>query len=118
MASEATLDNSIILSLKDIMGEDFALLVNTYMTDARERLSALEQALTVSDFRKLQTIAHSFKGSSSNLGARHLSLLCGELESHAAAGDLATLPASVTAIGDELNRVVIALQNELLHINS
>lgn len=74
----AHLDPDVLATLRDIMGEDqFPVLVHTYLSDSEHRLA---QLLAATDARALRDAAHSFKGSSCNMGAAHLAQLCGELE--------------------------------------
>jgi HPt (histidine-containing phosphotransfer) domain-containing protein len=73
----AHLDPAVITALRDIMGEDYPLLVDTYLKDSQERLTRLLQAV---DPQAVRDGAHSFKGSSSNMGAALLAQLCCDLE--------------------------------------
>jgi len=72
------LDADVLATLRDIMGEDqFPVLVETYLSDSERRLAGL---LAATEARALRDAAHSFKGSSSNMGAMRLAELCGRLE--------------------------------------
>lgn len=74
----AHLDPDVLATLRDIMGEDqFPVLVHTYLSDSQHRLA---QLLAAVDARALRDAAHSFKGSSCNMGALYLAQLCGTLE--------------------------------------
>nr|WP_276583393.1 Hpt domain-containing protein [Pseudomonas sp. RIT-PI-S] len=59
------------------MGEDYPLLVDTYLRDSEQRLAKLVEITSAPELREA---AHSFKGSSSNMGATPLAELCGQLE--------------------------------------
>jgi len=55
-------------------------LIDLYLEDAPHRLAAIEEALTRKDQRALKQAAHCLKGSSANLGALQVALICEELE--------------------------------------
>ncbi|MFY0665872.1 MAG: Hpt domain-containing protein [Natronospirillum sp.] len=76
-----SLDLRALSELQDIMEEDFVLLIETFISDADERMKDIIGA--VGDWPKLRRAAHAFKGSSSNVGAIRLASLCRALEHHA-----------------------------------
>ncbi|EKF73576.1 two-component hybrid sensor and regulator [Alcanivorax hongdengensis A-11-3] len=104
------LDNDIISELRDIMGDDFEMLVLSFQRDGEQRLAALHKALKDNDSDVLRRQAHSFKGSSGNLGALQVSRLCMTIEQHAADGDLAPLPALVEQLESAFSRACEALE--------
>ncbi len=80
LAALPVLDDTTISSLREIMGEDFDDLLQTFISDAEVRMEALRQAVSSCDADALRKAAHSFKGSSVNVGARRLSEVCRMLE--------------------------------------
>lgn len=80
--TDTVLDQQLVRELRDIMGDDFDNLVAAFVRDGRERLAGLREACG-GDPEHLQQLAHSFKGSSSNLGALEMTELCLALEQHA-----------------------------------
>lgn len=74
---EKHLDHDVLSALRDVMEEQYAELLETFLEDSEERLRVLRKAEDVS---QLINAAHSFKGSSSNMGAVRLARLCGKLE--------------------------------------
>lgn len=75
-----TLDAAVLAELQLIMGDDFALLLQTFSDDSVQRLQALEAARE--DVDALRRAAHSFKGSASNVGAVALAHSCLQLENY------------------------------------
>ncbi|WP_040070035.1 Hpt domain-containing protein [Pseudomonas batumici] len=71
------LDRGVLGALQDIMEDEYPLLLDTFLEDSRKRLGQLHQASNAAD---LGAVAHSFKGSSSNMGALRLAELCRQLE--------------------------------------
>ena len=79
-----------------------ALDLDTFLSDSEERIDQLHNA---QEARDLTLVAHSFKGSSSNMGATRLALLCGQLEERAQKKQLADIKELVIEINDEYQMV-------------
>lgn len=71
------IDHKVLCDLREIMEGGYLQLLDTFLEDSERRLSQLHQA---KDAAELGMAAHSFKGSSSNMGAVGLAGLCQELE--------------------------------------
>lgn len=71
------MDQAVVNALRDVMEGGFADLLDTFIADSDERLVALNSAQQAT---ALGAVAHSLKGSSSNMGAIRLARLCAELE--------------------------------------
>jgi CheY-like chemotaxis protein len=86
------LDQAVIAGLRELrepnQPDPLKELIELFLRDARPRLEKLEQALAARDAAGLAAVAHTLKGSASNLGARHLAALCATVEKHGKAGDL------------------------------
>ncbi|VVN47797.1 hypothetical protein PS862_04973 [Pseudomonas fluorescens] len=74
------LDRDVLSALQEVMEDGYPMLLDTFLVDAEERLVLLHKA---EDALQLMNAAHSFKGSSSNMGAVRLAGLCHELEQRA-----------------------------------
>ncbi|PSS56467.1 histidine kinase [Pseudomonas sp. BBP2017] len=59
------------------MEDDYLTLLDTFLDDSDKRLGQLRKATSPEE---LGYAAHSFKGSSSNMGAKALAELCRQLE--------------------------------------
>lgn len=70
------LDEEALAELRDVMEDEFEILIQTYINDSCERLEHLRQALASGDQDAFTRTAHSFKGSSVNIGAARLGDLC------------------------------------------
>lgn len=75
--ADTHLDRSVLNALQEIMEDGYRELLDTFLADSEERLLLLRQA---DNAEQLGITAHSFKGSSSNMGATRLAELCDELE--------------------------------------
>ncbi|WP_347904772.1 Hpt domain-containing protein [Pseudomonas purpurea] len=71
------LDPEVLSALQEVMEDEYPILLETFLHDCEERLSCLH---ATDDPQQLVSTAHSFKGSSSNMGAKRLAELCDELE--------------------------------------
>jgi HPt (histidine-containing phosphotransfer) domain-containing protein len=112
-----TIDLSVLESFRDLQQEGgpdlVSELIHLYLDDTRSRLVQMRNALNEQDKKKLQTIAHSLKGSSSNLGTRGMSALCLELEKTLIHEGVAGAGAVVNKLDEEFRRVEPALASEL-----
>jgi len=71
------IDERVLRDLQDIMEGGYQQLLEIFLEDSERRLSQLHGARNASE---LGMAAHSFKGSSSNMGAVGLAQLCHQLE--------------------------------------
>ncbi|MCQ6262090.1 Hpt domain-containing protein [Alcanivorax sp. MM125-6] len=103
MQQPPVLDETVLAELREVMGSDFETLVESYGRDGGQRLDALRQAVAQGDADQARQQAHSFKGSSSNLGARRVAAQCLELEQLARTGDLSALAERLDPLEDAFN---------------
>ncbi|MGW8462335.1 Hpt domain-containing protein [Pseudomonas sp. CLCA07] len=96
--TDTHLDQDVLNALQEVMEDDYPELLDTFLRDSEERLCVLRVA---EDASQLMNAAHSFKGSSSNMGAVHLAELCHELEQHAKQKNLAEIEKLVQSIDGE-----------------
>lgn len=85
------LDPQVLSGLQEVMEGEYPKLLDTFLDDSQKRVEALRKSRD--DAKALGRIAHSFKGSSGNLGAVRLAQLCERLETESveAAADLGAL---------------------------
>ncbi|QOQ76150.1 Hpt domain-containing protein [Pseudomonas poae] len=76
--AEIHLDPDVLSGLQEVMEGEYPKLLDTFLEDSKKRIDALRGARN--DAKALGRIAHSFKGSSGNLGAVQLAQLCQRLE--------------------------------------
>ncbi|MEZ1315738.1 Hpt domain-containing protein [Pseudomonas fluorescens] len=75
--ADTHLNRDVLSALQEVMGDEYSMLLDTFLADSEERLSQLHET---GDAQTLGATAHSFKGSCSNMGATRLAQLCHELE--------------------------------------
>ncbi|KQZ92404.1 MULTISPECIES: Hpt domain-containing protein [unclassified Pseudomonas] len=96
--ADTHLDPDALSALREVMEDGFSTLVDTFLADCEVRLQLLRQADTAT---QVIEAAHSFKGSSSNMGAVRLAELCGQLERMASAFPTAEIGQLITDIDGE-----------------
>jgi CheY-like chemotaxis protein/HPt (histidine-containing phosphotransfer) domain-containing protein len=113
---EATLDFTVLSTLRDLSepGEPDPVieLIDLFMEDAPDRLTAMQTSLDHRDQEALKVAAHSLKGSAKNLGAKPLGRICAELEKQAVAADWDNALLTLKAIGQEFNKLRAVLAAE------
>lgn len=109
MSAEMRLDSDILAMLKDVMEDEFSVLIDTYLNDGEVRIQGLRQSLCNQDADAVRQTAHSLKGSSSNIGAGPLSQLCMKIENCADKGQLAGLDSILDEVEQEFAAVRQAL---------
>jgi HPt (histidine-containing phosphotransfer) domain-containing protein len=87
-----------------------AELIAVYLRDTRSRLAALHEAVARVDAEALRGIAHSLKGSSSQIGAEQMAQLCADLEEQARTADLADAAQTLRRLEAAFGRVHAHLQ--------
>ena len=81
-------------------------LVSLFVDDGPKRLQAIRAALTASDVRQVEHVAHSLKGSAAILGATGLQTAAVALEDAAHDGHTENGSDLVAQIAQELDRVM------------
>ena len=107
------LDFDALNALKDIMEGDFVFLVETFLRDSADRVTTLQSLVLTQDADAIRRAAHSFKGSSSNMGALQLANFCAQLEHKGLAADLSGVVDDMRIIEEEFH-VVESLLKEYL----
>lgn len=107
------LDYDTLNTLKQVMEDDFGLLIDTFIQDSNDRIIILREVISGVESDPIRRAAHSFKGSSSNIGALYLTLLCANLEKKALANNFDQLSDDLYAIEQEFAQV----QELLLGLN-
>jgi len=85
---ENHVDLTVLSTLRDVMETEYPALLHIFIRDSEARVTDLNGLIQAPDFspasptqlQQLGMMAHSFKGSSSNMGAAHLAELCRQLE--------------------------------------
>lgn len=86
--SDEHVDVSVLGTLREVMEGEYPSLLDVFIKDSEKRVRELNQLIRTPGFsaesaaqlQPLGMMAHSFKGSSSNMGATRLTELCRSLE--------------------------------------
>lgn len=107
------LDAELLDELRDILEEEFSVLVATYIKDSALRVQDMRGAYDRGDTDELRKSTHSLKGASANLGLELLADLCRELEEAVMAGNVEGMNDRLVLIGAEQQRGVELLKDYL-----
>ena len=99
------LDREALAELREVMGDEFPVLLNTYLNDSRMRIEALRSALDSLDLVHFSRIAHSLKGSCVNVGAGRLGQYCMAAERAGRTGKIPQAMADLAAIESEFTLI-------------
>lgn len=99
------LNTEFLEELKDIMEEEFPLLLETYLRESELQYQRIDAAWQEQELEDLRRCAHSLKGSSGNIGAEQLADLCGALERQAKQSEVAKVPVTLHALHGEFEAV-------------
>ena len=95
---ETHVDRSVLNALREVMEDGYPNLLDIFLADSEERLKVLRAADSAA---LLVETAHSFKGSSSNMGAVRLTELCHRLEQQASSSSCTDVQELVREIDRE-----------------
>ena len=104
-----TLSLETIDTLREVLGEDFAEIVDGYLEDALERFALMEKAVVAGDGALLAGAAHQLKSTSANFGATALAERAKCIEAGGREGIASGAAAEVTAAQCEFERVRVSL---------
>lgn len=114
MSDQQHLDEEALAELRDVMEDEFEVLIQTYLADSRDRIRSLREALAAEDGDAFTKTAHSFKGSCINIGAPRLGELCLKAEMAGKESRLGEVPALLDAIDAEFQQVAKGLDGLLV----
>lgn len=101
------LDYRVLSALQDVMEDEYPTLLDVFLNDSELRVSHMRQFIggPAFDLQELSMMAHSFKGSSSNMGALQLAALCNQLEERSRLGEVVGIEDLLVSIDTEYSTV-------------
>lgn len=82
-------DSNVLTDLEDLLNKNqFKEVVTLFIEHSEGRLQELSSAIEEMNSENIDSVSHSLKGSSANLGAIQLSSLCGEIVTGIRSGDI------------------------------
>ncbi len=78
--AEEIINHEQFEDMRDLLEEDFADLIQVYITDSQQRVNALRVAQQENDNANGFEVAHALKGASANLGTTQLTNLSSQLQ--------------------------------------
>ena len=110
---ELHVDVGALQDLKDIMEGEFETLINTFVMDSSSKITELADAIAANDADALRKVAHSLKGSSSNICAGALSEFARQLEFMGKEGSTDGAAGILESLKSEFDNVRAVLENNL-----
>lgn len=99
--------------LKELLGDKFTELVETFLADSEERIDAIRESLLTYDVERIRHEAHGLKGSCRNIGANLLGDLCQTMEYQARDEQLQGGEQQLAAIEQKFAAVAAVLKSYL-----
>lgn len=109
------IDHRVLRDLREVMEGGYLQLLETFLEDSERRLNQLHKA---KDAAELGLAAHSFKGSSSNMGAVELARLCQQLEERVRQVPLYGIEDLINRIDQEYQAVQLFYRSESQRIST
>lgn len=103
-------DMDSLMMLKELLGDKFVELIETYLSDSVTRIEKLKAALSAGDLEAAKHEVHGLKGSSRNIGVNGLADTCDVLESQTLAGKVTNEKEQLAAIEANFNVVAERLK--------
>lgn len=107
--SDQQIDGKVLGELREVMGDQYIALLDTFLEDCEKRMKDMREAETTA---QLTYAAHSFKGSCSNMGATALAELCRQLEERIKVQPLCGIEDLINQIGVEYRLIRAAYEAE------
>ena len=101
-------DPTMLAQWQELGGADFvARMVQQFVQDATDCVTAIEQAVISGDPQHLAEAAHGLKGICANVGANNLAALCLELEHVGRSGSIECTKEKFSTLQSEFERVLV-----------
>ncbi len=104
MSESNVIDTTTIISLKEIMGDSFSLLISTFTDDTGKLVHSLNDLQQQNDLDVFTRNAHSIKSSSANVGALQLSGIAAALEAMGKSGDISNASTLIEHLSKEFSQ--------------
>lgn len=107
------IDMDSLMMLKELLGDKFNELIETYLKDSAIRIEKLGAALNTGDLEAAKHEVHGLKGSSRNIGINSLADTCDVLEKQTMEGkvtdeqqQLAAIEQNFAAVAEKLKTFI------------
>ena len=110
-AATAVLNTALLSDLRDAIGDALPTVIRTFISDSARYLVELRAAIAQRDTARIRDLAHTLKGSASNVGAELLADLVERVERLASAGEPDM--AGLERLSDDFDRQHVAAREAL-----
>ena len=105
------IDTDNLDMLKEIIGDELKDVLNIFLESTPDSILQLQEAIESNTIEKVQSVAHTIKGSSANVGAIQLSALTAQIEQQAKANDSSQFAGLLSQVLTENKAVEDALKS-------
>ena len=105
------IDQQVLAALKELMEEEFPVLINSYIEDAPKLLADILSSSKEADREILVRAAHTLKSSSNNLGAIKLAMIAETIEKQSQDNKLSVAATLIPSLQAALDETIEALAN-------
>ncbi len=105
VSNGVSLDMHVLDELRSVLGGEFGELIDDFISDTHSRIQEMKQAAVDEDAKTIRWIAHSLKGSSSNVGATLLADESYCLEKMARSGNIIGIDGALDSLINEFTQV-------------
>jgi len=106
-----SIDVAELGNLKEIMEDEFELLISMYLEDTAAQIQKMQEAVKNNDMETLKVVSHTLKGSSSNMFVTGISELSKNIEQKVKDNDLTSVAKLLPELAEELQIVKPLLEN-------
>ncbi len=116
----AVLDRQVLAQLHELQNEDdpdlMARVIKLYLVESPKLLAKIRLGVSRAEMGEVERAAHSLKSSSANVGGRHLTHHCSDIQTAAKAADASQVREIFSKLEPAFEQVQIALVLEIDHI--
>lgn len=111
--NDTPVDKAVFENLRSVLGPALDLALRQFLEDTPQYLRRLEESVTSGDARAALTIAHTIKGSCSNLGVVHMAQLTRDVEDALGSPSPSTARPLIPHLRHAYDRAAKVLSSEL-----
>lgn len=113
MQNNKPIDEDVLLNLKELLEDNFELLVKTFITDGSKRIEHMSCGIRNKDMDIIRLEAHALKGSARNVGAEPFAKLCEQVENQARDKDDTDFDSQLVQIQNEFEPLCRVIESHL-----
>ena len=106
MTDKDPIEQKVVTELRDLMGDAYLTVYEAFLRSVEQNITELVVAVSSNKLDEIQSITHTLKGSSANVGAKHLSEISKRMMEDARNGVAADYQSHLGHLQQESARVI------------